>query len=142
MVMRVMAALMLSAGLAACASGPAEKGQEDGATVPWQAEGDWQVVEIAGQPVAEGMEVTLVFMEEGRVAGRAACNRYNGAVSQSGDSLQFSQMASTRMACPAPLMETEYRYLTLLQEVVGYQLPQADTLILKAADGGQIVARR
>lgn len=89
----------------------------DGADLP-----DWQ---------APDAEVTLAF-QDGRIAGRSACNRYMGGYAIDGDTFTLSgPLASTRMACPEPQMTVEQAYLAALQSAQSYRL----------TDGGQLEIR-
>jgi heat shock protein HslJ len=62
-------------------------------------------------------------------------------LSADGLKLEMSQMASTMMACPEPLMAQEGRYLGLLGAVTGYSVA-GDVLTLTTADGKTVKARR
>jgi heat shock protein HslJ len=62
-------------------------------------------------------------------------------VSPDGLKLEMSQMASTMMACPEPLMQQEGAFLGILGGVTGYAL-DGDMLTLKGADGKTVKARR
>jgi len=70
----------------------------------------------------EGIEVTLSFNTD-RIAGKSACNRYNGSVSTGkipGSLTVNMSMAATMMACPPLADEIERRYLNTLQAVTQY----------------------
>jgi hypothetical protein len=63
--------------------------------------------------------ITLDLSEEGRAAGFDGCNRYFGDFSiQNGHQIEQGPLASTRMACPGPLMELEQAYLANLAKAV------------------------
>jgi heat shock protein HslJ len=102
----------------------------------------WQVQEIDGDPVSQDGEVTIAFSEEGRVSGTSSCNRYQGGWDASGNQLELSRMAATRMACPAPLMQQESRFLKLLGDVRRYQFEADGRLVLETVDGARITAVR
>jgi heat shock protein HslJ len=106
------------------------------------AGGEWRVTEIAGQPIVANSKPTITF-EEGRVFGAGSCNRFMGGYTVSGDglSLQMSQMASTMMACPEPLMQQEGAFLGALGAVKSYSVA-GSTLTLTTADGKTIKATR
>lgn len=59
----------------------------------------WRLADLGGQPALPSVEATLEFPEEGKVAGRASCNRFFGTVEISGASIQFGPLAATKMAC-------------------------------------------
>lgn len=81
--------------------------------------GPWQVVAIAGKDI-DNPDVRLVFdVTEGRVHGNTGCNLLNGVITQDPQltsSVQFSSLATTRMACP-PGDNTEQQLLIALEEV-------------------------
>jgi heat shock protein HslJ len=106
------------------------------------AGGEWKVFEIGGAPIAANSAPTINFAD-GRVYGAASCNRFMGGytVSPDGLKLEMSQMASTMMACPEPLMQQEGVFLGILGGVTGYAL-DGDVLTLKGADGKTVRARR
>ena len=80
-------------------------------------EGGWRVIRLGGSPLPEGVIVTIEFGPEGRVSGRTGCNRFTGRYTLTGEGLSFSPLGVTRMACPSPQMETEQRFLDLIQKV-------------------------
>jgi hypothetical protein len=52
--------------------------------------GEWTVQSIDGVPVIEKSHVTIVFLEDWRVAGSASCNRFIGGYRLTGEGLSFS----------------------------------------------------
>lgn len=81
--------------------------------------GAWQVVAINGHDI-NVPDARLVFdVAAGTVSGNAGCNRLNGEITrnpQVGSSVQFSNLATTRMTCPD--IQTESALLVALEEVV------------------------
>ena len=59
-----------------------------------------------------------------RVAGRGSCNRFFGTVRIAGDTIAFSQLGSTRMACVGAAMEQEIKYLRALESAERYTLEE------------------
>jgi len=104
--------------------------------------GEWIVETIGGAPVIDKSEATILFMEEGRVAGNASCNRFIGGYHLTGEGLSFSQMGTTMMACEEPLSLQEARFLELLQAVFRFEISPEDRLVLHAPDGRSITAKR
>lgn len=84
-------------------------------------------------PLPSDAEVTLEFAA-GRAGGRSACNRYSGEVTLGDQTLTFGPMLSTKMACPAPLMALEGKYLRILQSVAAWKKAD-DTLELRDGVG-------
>jgi len=105
--------------------------------------GEWRVESIGGATVVEGSSVTLDFGADGRLAGKASCNRYAGSYALNGENLVLSKMASTMMACvPDALMQQESRFHEILNQVKRFRFGSDGALILQAGDGRTITARR
>ncbi len=100
-------------------------------------QGEWILTRFSrDEELPPDIEITLQFENE-RIAGKAACNRYNGSVNEGaapGEISAAGPMASTRMMCPPPLMEAEQRYLSALQNVQRFSFI-AGTLVLTWNDG-------
>ncbi len=103
---------------------------------------EWSVFEINGAPIVPNSTPTINF-EEGRVFGAGSCNRFMGGYTSAPDGLQLqmSQMASTMMACPDPMMQQEGAFLKTLGVVTGYSVADG-VLTLKTSDGQTIRAKR
>jgi len=104
--------------------------------------GEWIVETIGGAPVVDKPEATILFMEEGRVAGNASCNRFIGGYYLTGEGLSFSQMGTTMMACEEALSLQEARFLELLQAVFRFEISPEGRLVLHTPDGRSITAKR
>ncbi len=106
-------------------------------------EGDeWTVRSLAGKPVPDGVSVTLRFLDDDRIAGSSGCNRFMGGYALTGEGLSFGQIAGTMMACPAPQMETEQRFLALLQAVNRFEITPDGGLLLITTDEKRLSAER
>jgi heat shock protein HslJ len=85
--------------------------------------GEWRLVQFGtGEAVPSGVHIT-VQIEDGSIAGNAACNRYSGRVQEGDVPGQLSlagPLAMTRMMCPPPLMDWEQRYSAALEGLVQY----------------------
>jgi heat shock protein HslJ len=81
-------------------------------------------------------------MEEGRVAGKASCNRFIGSYHLTGEELSLSKMGTTMMACEDGLSRQEERFLELLQAVFRFEISPERRLGLHTPDGRSITARR
>lgn len=120
----LMAALVAAFAAGGCAApGTETKQAVDLVGTSWLAE------DIGGTPVADGVKSTLGFVEPGRVAGRGGCNRFFGAVTITGQSMEFGKMGSTMMACPPPIMEHESRYMNALGEAKRFEVKDGTLLI-------------
>ena len=102
----------------------------------------WQVVEIDGRRVGDPQRVTLVFGEGGSLAGIAACNRYQGRYTLSGEGLRLSELGGTKMACEQALMDEEQRFRAALGGVDGFGIAADGSLELMSAERAVVRARR
>lgn len=109
-------------------------------------EGEWTLASIApaalegaeGDPAAtlatlasEGEAPSLAFAPDGTVAGSAGCNRLTGSYTiEGGHSLSLGPLATTRRACPPPLMALESLVLAQLEAVEGVYVRDGETLEL------------
>lgn len=62
----------------------------------------WQAESIGGNPLVANAETTLSIASDMRAGGRGGCNSYFAQAKIEGESLRFSAVAATRMACAAP----------------------------------------
>lgn len=103
---------------------------------------EWVVEDIAGQGVIDMSHASIQFLEDGRLAGSATCNRMLGRFEVSGRDLSIGQVGTTMMACPDALMYQERKLLDLLPTVTRYRIDASNALILLTKDGTRITARR
>jgi len=100
------------------------------------AQGPWQIVALDGAALSPGSAADLSFDGANGVAGGAGCNRLRGRYTQSDAALRIGpEIATTMMACPAPLMTQERRLLELLPQVATHEIDPGGTLLLRAEDG-------
>jgi heat shock protein HslJ len=85
--------------------------------------------------IVSGSTVTIAFDTQGRVSGSAGCNRYTAAYTADGDSLRFSNMATTRMACGDPALDEQEQQFRRALEAVATLHFESDRLDLRRADG-------
>ena len=90
----------------------------------------WQVESIDQEGVIDDSEVTLLFPEEGRVAGSAGCNRYFGSVTVDANSISFGNAGATMMACPEARMKQEQRFMDALNNISRGEIVDGDWLVL------------
>lgn len=104
--------------------------------------GDWTVTQLDTGPLPAGINVTLSF-SDGRVAGNSGCNRLSGGYALTGEGLSFTAIATTRMACPAPQMETEQSVLAALASITRFDFTADGHLLLQSDEGiTALTARR
>lgn len=103
---------------------------------------EWSLVALGGEPAPAGAgdrPATLVFTPgTNRVGGFAGCNRAGGTYVIKGDSIRFSPMVLTRMACDNG-MELEQRFVAMTDSTRTWRRT-ADTLELMG-EAGTVIAR-
>jgi heat shock protein HslJ len=139
----LLTSLALTAGLSmsACQSSTSA---DDGAAEPApQASpiGAWTVASIEGTSVVADSPAVLEFTAEGRLAGNASVNRIMASYTLDGDTLTMSEVASTMMAGPEPLMKQEQRLIAALARVRAAEVVEG-TLVLRDMEGVELVRAR
>ena len=120
---------VMALGLAACALAE-EDTDEQAARVYGHT---WIAEEVAGLPVAAGVEPSLTVEPDGKVSGNGGCNGYFGSVIIDGEAMSFGNIGATRMACPDPAMSQEDRLLRALDSTLGYRLQDGNLVLLDGA---------
>jgi heat shock protein HslJ len=99
----------------------------------------WALVELFGKAAGVGADAREPFVAlqstDARIVGYAGCNRIAGRYELSGAQLRFSQIASTRMACPE--MAVEDALLKALEATVRWSIT-GDDLDLLGQDGATV----
>lgn len=128
-------AVLAGAGIAAAGwSGPAIA--QDGAG----PSGRWLAEDIGGGGVVDRIQTVLDIAADGRVSGSGGCNRIVGQARIEGSTIAFSQMASTRMACPPAVMDQEARFLAALGQASRWRIDELRRkLFLEDATGKVLV---
>lgn len=102
---------------------------------------EWVITDIDGTGVLDGSRVTLVFETDGRVNGRASCNRFMGRYTLTGEGLSLDQLATTKMACAPALMDQEKRVLTHLGSLMSFEFREENGALLLRSDEGFLEAQ-
>lgn len=110
----VVAAVALVLGLVVVAGGVA-LAQSAPAPGDALAGSEWRPTEIQAEAIDEATAIYIRFAGEGKVSGLSGCNRFFGSYKSEAASLTFSPLATTRKACPEPLMKLETRFLSTLE---------------------------
>lgn len=101
----------------------------------------WKLLEVDGHKVVtpEGMrEAHLILAEaDSRAHGNAACNNFFSQFKVDGDSLAFSAVGSTMMACPEG-MDTEQAFLQALGATTRFSI---SGLFMELFNEDQLLAR-
>jgi len=96
----------------------------------------WVLESVDGSAFAARAE--LEFPEEGKITGKAPCNRFFADQTAPYPWFTLGPIGSTKMACPA--MEAEARFLGALAEMTLSEVA-GDTLILSNDAGREMVFR-
>jgi len=97
----------------------------------------WQLTELEGEAVPEGVTPTLEF-DGTRVSGSSGCNTYGAdATFEDGVVTVSPQMTSTLMACEPPASDVEFSFLQVLPTVDGFEV-DGETLSL-SLDGEAVM---
>lgn len=94
----------------------------------------WVLQEIDGQPFEAS--ALLQFPEEGKIAGNAPCNSYNGTLNAPYPWFEIKDLAATRAACAT--LEAEGMYFAALLAMTQSEV-SGDVLILRNEDGHEMV---
>lgn len=95
------------------------------------ADTTWKLFAIdKRKPIEAPNEITLSF-SDGQVSGNSGCNSFGGSYTVKGDKIQFSQLASTMMACMEPegIMEQEQIILQYLNQAKTYRFEDGRLVI-------------
>ena len=97
----------------------------------------WKLVTLDGAPVVADdnfREAHLVLHQDAsRLAGATGCNNLMGSYSMESERITLNQVATTKMACPPPQMETEQAFLAALRRAATWHVEGA-TLVVSDAN--------
>ncbi len=131
---------MLGISLVALAVVAAACGDSDGDDAGSIESNPWQLTELQSEDgdldeALAAVDITARFVP-GEVTGDGGCNRYFGPWTSAGVSIDIGPLASTRRACAEPINQQEFRYLTLMQTAVRYEV-DSERLTLFDEDGNE-----
>jgi heat shock protein HslJ len=111
----LLALIVLLPAAAGC-GGAGGRGEEPAAAPA----GSWELVSGTGPEgeieILESHPITLVFEDDARIGGTAACNSYGASARIEDDRFELHELAQTEMACEPPaVMAAEAAYLQALQ---------------------------
>lgn len=111
--MKYIISILLIAVLASCKTGKNAKSQDLNTLYK-----KWELSTIDGKKIKEESPVILNFTADNSVNGYLGCNSVNGSYKIKGNSIQFTQLASTRKACMD--MSVEQSLLAILNTADAY----------------------
>ncbi len=99
----------------------------------------WRVESVirgdAASSTPGGTEAHFTFTADGRVSGSTGCNRFTGAYEAAADTIAFSQVAMTKMACSGEVNALEMAVTVLFDgRPVAYRI-EANQMTLTYVDG-------
>jgi putative lipoprotein len=103
------------------------------------ADSKWLVEDISGRGVIDNLQTTLEFGADGRVDGRAGCNRWTASWRVAGDNLALGPAATTRMACTPAVGDQEQKFLAALAAVRTFRIDARGLLILLNGKGASLI---
>jgi heat shock protein HslJ len=109
------------------------------ATAASLAGSEWRPVEIAEVAIADDADIFVQFRAEGRITGHGGCNRFFGIYRLDGGRMHIGPLASTRKACPGPVMHRESGLLGALSRAKGFTRDRIDLTLRDAS--GNVIAR-
>ena len=126
------------------------------AEAPTLAGPEWVAEDIGGRRVLDRVKTSLAFTANdpaagevpaggpagGKVSGSGGCNRIAGSYTVAGETLGFSQMISTMMACAPAVGEQEQRFMRALAETRRWRIDPTGRLLLLGADDRRLAVLR
>lgn len=96
----------------------------------------WQAESIGGKPVAPGSVSSLSIADDMRAGGRGGCNSWFAQAELVGDTLAFSEVAATRMACLSDALSAqETGFFAALAATKRWQVREGRLHLLDGAGG-------
>lgn len=105
-------------------------------------EHEWAITEIGGKRVVARSKPSIQFLGENSASGNGSCNRFRAGYALNGEGLTIKQPASTMMTCEPELMRQEQALLKQLEATTAFDIRRDGALVLTAADGSTLVAKR
>lgn len=103
--------------------------------------GAWRVARLGGKDISDNTQMEMVIdIPELKVHGNAPCNVFNGSIfidPAKQNSIQFRDIATTRMSCPE--LQLEQELLVALEQVETVVPGHDETAILKDDQGRQLM---
>jgi heat shock protein HslJ len=100
---------------------------------------NWTLVSLSGQPVMQGTQITMNFLDGGKVSGTDGCNNYSTYYTVVNDRINFNKnIVSSMMACPDPIMKQAAAYTTSLLPAYSYKIDGIQLTLLD--EGGKTLS--
>ncbi len=93
----------------------APAGVLDASYLKYMQENKWKLIQMDGKQMDAGILADLHFTSaELKASGTSGCNRYFGEYKIEGNTIHFSKIGTTKMACEENKMKIEKRFLEIL----------------------------
>lgn len=86
----------------------------------------WRIAPSGEQPANGTTAAHIRFLADNKVVGSTGCNRFFGDYALTGESLSFTSVGRTRMACSSELMAQEEALLETLASVNRFSFKESD----------------
>ena len=93
--------------------------------------GAWKLTRIVGNDAVPGVLATVEISQDGKLTGDAGCNRFVGTISIKEDSVQVSQVVSTRRLCLNPVQAQEDALLRSLETITRADIDDTGHLVMR-----------
>jgi heat shock protein HslJ len=115
-----------------------------GADAPAELAGRWDVQQIAGASLGEGVDVTVeIDVARGEIAGFTGCNGFSAPLSTFGETIAVGAIAEGEGACPSEAAATdEARFLGVLPHIQRFSRRGRSLELLPAAPGEALLLLR
>jgi len=89
---------------------------------------EWRLTYLSSAEIGQVTNRPILEIEGQKVHGFGGCNRYFGGVNIARDTIDFLQIASTKMACFDDIVES--KYFAMLEKAAKYRLENDKLMIL------------
>jgi putative lipoprotein len=101
----------------------------------------WKAERIRESPVADGVDSTLEFAQEGDVAGSTGCNVYVSQVLVEQRSIRFTEVMKAGVKCPPEAQDQEKNYIKALGSARQMETGR-ERLVLRDENGKSVLQLR
>lgn len=99
----------------------------------------WKLIEVENQMVPESSTAGFKLAEDNKISGSTGCNLINGGFEpMKNQEIKFTQMATTRMACPDDINQVETKFLSAINSAKSWSL---ENDVLSLLNGNTTVAK-
>ena len=110
--------------------------------LPQALDGDWDVQQVAGASLGEGVRIHIdIDAERGLITGFTGCNEFSAPMDAFSDAISIGQVREEDAPCPSPAAATdETRFLGVLSSIGRYSR-RGRSLELLPRESGEALLR-